>query len=71
MGFRNFFVIGKKIIGVKSNYTCHLEGKKLKLSEFPSIFLKPTTSYILEPDSIQIPNNLDVRFEGLDNFLIS
>ena len=64
MGTRNFNLIGKKIIGIGRNYLDHAKEMSSPLPKEPMFFLKPTSSYVLEPNSIKIPENLNVDHEG-------
>lgn len=65
MGMRNFTLIGKKIIGIARNYREHaLEMASPTPTTEPIFFLKPTTSYVLEPNSIKIPESMTVDHEG-------
>lgn len=65
MGMRNFTLIGKKIIGIARNYREHAKemASAVPTTE-PIFFLKPTTSYVLEPNSIKIPESMTVDHEG-------
>ena len=65
MGYRNFFRHGKKIVAVGKNYRCHVEETKSTIPTEPVIFLKPTSSYVLPPGPILIPNGIDVEHEGI------
>lgn len=69
MGTRNFNLIGKKIIGIGRNYLEHAKEMSSPLPKEPMFFLKPTSSYLLEPNPIKIPENLKVDHEG--NFMIT
>lgn len=68
MGMRRFTQIGKKIIGVGRNYPDHIKemggavGGGTTPAE-PIFFLKPTSSYVLEPHPIRIPEGLTVHHE--------
>lgn len=61
---RSFHVLGKKIIGVASNYKCHIQEMKSAIPKEPIFFLKPTSSYVLEPHPIMVPEGHDVHHEG-------
>ncbi len=62
---RNFTLIGKKIIGIARNYGEHAkEMASPAPTAEPIFFLKPTTSYVLEPNTIKIPESLTVDHEG-------
>nr|CAD7194104.1 unnamed protein product [Timema douglasi] len=60
---RNFVKLGKKIAGAGLNYKSLLAERKLVLPSTPVIFLKPTSSYITEGQSIQVPPNSEVHEE--------
>ncbi len=63
---RSFHVTGRKIIAVAANYrpagmgASHVEGR----SGEPVFFLKPTSSYVLEPHPIRLPAQHRVVHEG-------
>ena len=57
-------MIGRKIIGIGRNYAEHAKEMASALPTEPIFFLKPTSSYVLEPNSIKIPKNLTVDHEG-------
>lgn len=61
---RAFHVLGRKIIGVGSNYRCHVKEMGGSIPTEPIFFLKPVTSYTLEPYPIRIPDNHEVHYEG-------
>lgn len=63
MGMRKFFLVGRKIIGVGSNYQCHIQEMGSKLPSEPIFFLKPTSSYVLEPNPILLPEGHEVHHE--------
>ncbi|XP_074640526.1 oxaloacetate decarboxylase, mitochondrial-like [Tubulanus polymorphus] len=50
-----FFTKGRKIIGVGRNYQDHAAELGNVVPTEPIIFLKPTSSYILEGDKIKLP----------------
>lgn len=60
---RSFHVLGKKIIGVGSNYRCHIAEMGGSIPREPIFFLKPTSSYVLEPNPIRIPEGHEVHHE--------
>lgn len=63
MGMRRFTQIGKKIIGVGSNYAGHIKEMGGTPPAEPIFFLKPTSSYVLEPNPIRIPEGVKVHHE--------
>lgn len=68
MGTRNFNTIGRKIIGIGRNYVEHAKEMSSPIPKEPIFFLKPTSSYILEPNPIKIPENLQVDHEGKSTY---
>ena len=64
MGFRNFFKQGKKIVGLGKNFKCHCAETGSPVPSEPIIFLKPTSSYVLQPGPILIPKDHNVEHEG-------
>lgn len=61
---RSFHVLGKKIIGVGSNYRCHIKEMGGAIPNEPIFFLKPTSSYVLEPNPIRLPAGHEIHHEG-------
>ncbi|KAL0270325.1 UNVERIFIED_CONTAM: hypothetical protein PYX00_007779 [Menopon gallinae] len=53
---KNFVKCGKKIVGAGLNYRSAIAALKVPPPKEPLIFLKPTTSYIVEDQCIQIPD---------------
>lgn len=65
MGMRNFPTIGRKIIGIARNYAEHAaEMQAVSLPTEPIFFLKPTSSYVQEPNTIKIPAGMVIDHEG-------
>ncbi|GJQ77689.1 hypothetical protein Trydic_g12813 [Trypoxylus dichotomus] len=60
----NFVKHGKKIIGAAVNYKSVVEHRKIRTPTKPIVFLKPTSSYITEGQSIKIPENFVVTEEA-------
>ncbi|KAF4517007.1 hypothetical protein B566_EDAN009680 [Ephemera danica] len=58
-----FVQLGKKIVGVGLNYRALITERKLAVPVNPVIFLKPTSSYITEGQSIEIPKEFVVNHE--------
>ncbi|KAI9296247.1 hypothetical protein K502DRAFT_329223 [Neoconidiobolus thromboides FSU 785] len=60
----NFTQLGKKIIAIGFNYSKHCSelGGNAK-AKAPLFFLKPTSSYLLEPNSIELPLGCTVDYE--------
>lgn len=63
MGMRRFTQIGRKIIGVGSNYHGHIKEMGGAVPKEPIFFLKPTSSYVLEPSPIRLPEGHTVHHE--------
>lgn len=63
MGMRNYVQIGKKIIGVASNYHGHIKEMGSRVPAEPVFFLKPTSAYVIEPNPIRIPEGVRVHHE--------
>ncbi|XP_069678946.1 oxaloacetate tautomerase FAHD1, mitochondrial-like [Periplaneta americana] len=59
----NFIQFGKKIAGAGLNYKSLLAERNLPLPKVPVIFLKPTSSYIIEGQCIEIPKDFEVHEE--------
>ncbi|CAB3371619.1 Hypothetical predicted protein [Cloeon dipterum] len=55
--------IGRKIVGVGLNYRSLLHERNLQAPDNPIIFLKPTSSYIAEGQTIEIPDEFVVNQE--------
>ncbi|KAH9823802.1 hypothetical protein DFH28DRAFT_225033 [Melampsora americana] len=55
---RNFIKTGKKIIGIGRNYLDHVKELNNQIPKHPFFFLKPTTSYLSNHQSIQIPKGI-------------
>lgn len=60
---RNYTQIGRKIIGVASNYHGHIKEMGSLTPTEPLFFLKPTSSYVQEPHPIRIPEEHLVHHE--------
>lgn len=65
MGYRNFFRQGKKIVAVAKNFKCHVKETNSAIPTEPVLFLKPTSSYVLQPGPILIPKGVEADHEGL------
>ncbi|KAG8235864.1 hypothetical protein J437_LFUL016471 [Ladona fulva] len=59
----NFVQLGKKIVGVGLNYRSLLLERNLPIPTKPVVFLKPTSSYIVEGQHIEIPDSFQVKEE--------
>lgn len=58
---RSFHVVGKKIVGVSLNYACRAAELGVPLPATPAFFLKPPSSYVLEPKPLWLPAGLETR----------
>ncbi|XP_069678945.1 oxaloacetate tautomerase FAHD1, mitochondrial-like [Periplaneta americana] len=56
----DFKVFGKKILGAGLNYKSLLSEKGLLNPEKPTIFLKPTSSYIVQGQNIEVPEDFEI-----------
>lgn len=68
---RSFHVLGKKIVAVGSNFRCHIKEMGGTIPTEPIFFLKPTSSYVLEPNPIRIPEGHEVHHEGMVVFTLA
>jgi len=59
----NFVKNGKKIVAATTNYTPMLKILNIPKPTKPTVFLKPTSSYIVEGQSIEIPSGFSVNQE--------
>ncbi|XP_065169718.1 acylpyruvase FAHD1, mitochondrial [Atheta coriaria] len=59
----NFVKAGKKIVAAAANYNSLLALQKVEKPKDPVLFLKPTTSYIVEGQDIIIPKGWKVNEE--------
>ena len=56
MGLRNFNTLGKKIIGINANYVKSASDRSIYYAHPENFFyLKATTTYVLEPKAVRIP----------------
>jgi len=60
---KRFWEFGKKIVAVARNYASHAKELGNPVPKSPSFFLKPTTSYVLQGNPIEIPNECEVHHE--------
>lgn len=60
---KDFVHFGKKIIGVGRNYKSHIDEMGQSIPKSPFFFLKPTTSYVIQPNPIQLPRDMNVQHE--------
>lgn len=59
----NFTLIGRKIIGIGRNYAKHALELGNAIPKTPMLFLKPTSSFVQQPHSIEIPKGCVVHHE--------
>ncbi|OMJ23452.1 Acylpyruvase FAHD1, mitochondrial [Smittium culicis] len=59
----SFLKTGKKIVAIGKNYVDHAKEFNSKVPTEPMFFLKPTTSYLLSPNTISLPKNQLVHHE--------
>ncbi|KAJ9583792.1 hypothetical protein L9F63_021882 [Diploptera punctata] len=55
-----YMKVGRKIIGAGLNYKALLKLKGLPVPEKPTIFLKPSTAYITEGQSIEVSKDFEI-----------
>lgn len=60
---QQFWKYGKKIVAIGRNYAAHAKEMKSETPTKPFFFLKPTTSYILPGQDIEIPQGAEVHHE--------
>src|ERR1700738_2827163 len=66
MGLRNFTIIGRKIIGLDAKFVKSLEERaEIFCNAEKFMFLKPTSSYVVEPKGIRLPPNVDAKCAGI------
>jgi acylpyruvate hydrolase len=58
MAAKRFLEVGRKIIAIGRNYAKHARELNNPIPKSPIMFLKPTSSYISEPESIQVPDTV-------------
>ncbi|TPX67707.1 hypothetical protein SpCBS45565_g03591 [Spizellomyces sp. 'palustris'] len=63
MSLRDFTRIGRKIVAIGRNYAEHAKELNNPVPTSPFFFLKPTTSYLLQPGKIEVPKNCVVHHE--------
>lgn len=60
----SFRATGRKIVAIGRNYADHAKELNNKIPTEPFFFLKPTTSYLDNGGTIEIPKGVQVHFEG-------
>ncbi|KAF9569165.1 Acylpyruvase fahd1, mitochondrial [Mortierella alpina] len=63
MASRNFISVGRKIVAIGRNYSEHAKELGNAVPTAPFFFLKPTSSYITNGQSIEIPEGCEVHHE--------
>ncbi|KAF9344000.1 Acylpyruvase fahd1, mitochondrial [Mortierella sp. AD094] len=63
MTFNNFIRTGRKIVAIGRNYSEHAKELGNEVPTAPFFFLKPTSSYITNGQSIEIPAGCEVHHE--------
>lgn len=56
-----FHSLGKKIVGAGLNYRSILKERGLSEPSVPVVFLKPTSSYLLEGQPIQVNYYIEIN----------
>lgn len=59
-----FRTTGRKIVAIGRNYADHAKELNNKVPTEPFFFLKPTTSYLDNGGTIEIPRGVAAHFEG-------
>ncbi|CAG8494502.1 27690_t:CDS:2 [Dentiscutata erythropus] len=60
----NFTSIGKKIVAIGRNFSDHAKELGSTVPTSPIFFLKPTSSYLLQGGSVEVPKGSEVHHEG-------
>ncbi|KAG0196094.1 hypothetical protein BGX28_000140 [Mortierella sp. GBA30] len=63
MAARNFITTGRKIVAIGRNYSEHAKELGNAVPTAPFFFLKPTSSYITNGQSIEVPTGCEVHHE--------
>ncbi|GAB5591542.1 hypothetical protein Unana1_06442 [Umbelopsis nana] len=63
MSARNFFNTGRKIVAIGRNYSEHAKELGNAVPKSPFFFLKPTSSFLANGGSIEVPQGCDVHHE--------
>ncbi|KAF1798915.1 hypothetical protein V8B55DRAFT_1521237 [Mucor lusitanicus] len=63
MSARTFLTSGKKIVAIGRNFSEHAKELGNAVPKSPFFFLKPTSSYLANGGTIEIPNGCDVHHE--------
>ncbi|KAG9321789.1 hypothetical protein KVV02_004818 [Mortierella alpina] len=63
MASRNFISVGRKIVAIGRNYSEHAKELGNAVPTAPFFFLKPTSSYITNGQSIEVPEGCEVHHE--------
>ncbi|CAG8471464.1 267_t:CDS:2 [Dentiscutata heterogama] len=59
----NFTSIGKKIVAIGRNFSDHAKELGNTVPTSPIFFLKPTSSYLLQGGSVEVPKGSEVHHE--------
>ncbi|KAF8940264.1 hypothetical protein BGZ58_007155 [Dissophora ornata] len=63
MASRNFITSGRKIVAIGRNFSEHAKELGNAVPKAPFFFLKPTSSYIANGESIEVPEGCEVHHE--------
>ncbi|KAJ3042136.1 hypothetical protein HK097_002109 [Rhizophlyctis rosea] len=63
MPFRNFTSQARKIVAIGRNYAEHAKELGNEVPKAPFFFLKPTSSFVTEPNAIEVPKGAVVHHE--------
>ena len=64
MPFRKFTSQARKIVAIGRNYADHAKELGNEVPKTPFFFLKPTSSFVTEPNAIEVPKGAVVHHEG-------
>lgn len=64
MSAHTFASTGKKCVAIGRNYMKHVKELGNKAPKEPFFFLKPTSSYLANGGTVQLPQGIDVHHEG-------
>jgi len=63
MAARSFVTTGRSIVAIGRNYVNHVKELNNKIPSEPFLFLKPTSSYLLNGGTIELPQNENCHHE--------
>ncbi|KAJ3275312.1 hypothetical protein HK104_003918 [Borealophlyctis nickersoniae] len=63
MSLKDFVRVGRKIVAIGRNYAEHAKELGNEVPKSPMFFLKPTSSYVLQPNPVEVPKGTNVHHE--------